>query len=98
MAIEHYDTGPKELSRRRFLGGQAEPSARAALGSGCLAFAGIACRLCDDACDAQAIRFLPQMGGHYHPELNSDRCTACLACAEICPAGAIKITGEMSHA
>ena len=98
MAIQSQDTASEGLSRRRFLGARAKRAAPVALGTGCLTFAGVACRLCDDACEVGAIRFLPQTGGHYHPKLNSETCTGCLACAEICPAGAINLAGETSHA
>ncbi|NNF80207.1 MAG: 4Fe-4S dicluster domain-containing protein [Rhizobiales bacterium] len=70
------------------------PSSEQAVGgvtisASCLAQRGVACRLCDDACGFNAIRFRPQLGGHYHPEINSDICNGCLHCLDVCPVGAL---------
>ncbi|UVE18976.1 ferredoxin-type protein NapF [Pseudomonas sp. LS44] len=65
----------------------------------CLALAGIHCRSCEDACDAQAIRFRPQLGGPSRPQLDPLACTGCGACLAPCPNQAIVlITEESAHA
>ena len=55
----------------------------------CLTRAGVSCRLCEDACEPRAIRFAPRPGGVFQPALDGARCTACLACVEVCPVHAI---------
>ena len=51
----------------------------------CLSFRGIACRLCEEACDPQAIRFRLLTAGRAVPLINAERCTGCGACLEMCP-------------
>lgn len=82
------------VSRRDLLGGKAGmsvPEAVAAIGEHCLALTGVACRLCEDACEPRAIRFRPRSGGHYHPRIERDACTGCAECIPVCPVGAMFI-------
>jgi ferredoxin-type protein NapF len=67
-------------------------SLRAVVSDQCMELAGVSCRLCDDACDPRAIRFLPQLGGRTSVEIDSDACTGCGACVSFCPAGALSIS------
>lgn len=57
----------------------------------CLAAAGIHCEACRDACAETAVRFRPRLGGPPRPELDTDRCTGCGACAAPCPSDAIDL-------
>ncbi len=59
------------------------------IGEGCLARRRIECRVCGEACDARALRFVPRLGGVAQPELVAERCTGCGACVAPCPASAI---------
>lgn len=74
---------------------QAQPAARfdhvVAIGDNCLAFRHVDCQACRDACPTQAIRFRPRRGGPFVPELETDACTGCGACIQVCPAGVIQI-------
>ncbi|MDA7964430.1 ferredoxin-type protein NapF [Ruegeria sp.] len=65
---------------------------RAVFASTCLSMNAVTCRVCQDACDAQAIRFTLQPGGRSEPALDPDTCTGCGACAGACPVGAIAFT------
>ncbi|MCP5082205.1 MAG: 4Fe-4S dicluster domain-containing protein [Alphaproteobacteria bacterium] len=91
------------VSRRRFLrhiaGNPPDnlPATRVTVAANCLAQNGVACRLCDDICTPGAIRFRPQLGGQYHPEITSDMCTGCLRCLEVCPVGALQKHEERQH-
>ena len=55
----------------------------------CLSENGVQCRACQDHCPEQAIRFRLAPGGRSKPEINTDTCTGCGACAAPCPVGAI---------
>lgn len=83
------------LSRRRLLLGRGADSRRpavAGVGPACFMAQGIACRLCEDTCDAGAFRFRPLLGGKAEVTVEESRCTACGDCLDICPAGAIALT------
>ncbi len=92
------------MSRRQFLRRATDTAASdetaqgVTLAANCLAYAGVACRLCDDACPPSAIRFKPKLGGHYHPEIDSEKCTSCMNCLDECPVGAIQANEGQSHA
>lgn len=64
-------------------------SIKAVIGPSCLARRDVVCRTCGDACEAQAIRFRPRLGGASLPELDPQACTGCGACVALCPAAAI---------
>lgn len=104
MAPAPQNRAHAQMSRRQFLRRAADaPTVEDAtlgvtLADNCLAFAGVACRLCDDACPPYAIRFRPKLGGHYHPEIDSEKCTSCMNCLQVCPVGAIQAKEGQSHA
>lgn len=64
---------------------------RAEIGSGCLAFNNIHCQSCQEHCEAQAIKFVYQLGQMPRPEVNSPACTGCGACLAACPQDAIQL-------
>jgi ferredoxin-type protein NapF len=68
--------------------GAQAPRAIAAIGPDCLAFRGVACMSCRDACAASAIRFVLARGGA-QPRIDPELCTGCADCAAICPAASI---------
>ncbi len=64
------------------------------IGDGCMAYASVECRSCQDSCDTQAITFRPSSQGIAVPKLNHSACTACGACITGCPVSAL----TMRHA
>lgn len=62
---------------------------RARVSASCLSMNGVSCRVCQDVCDHNAIRFRLQTGGRAEPVLDTDNCTGCGACASACPAGSV---------
>jgi len=64
---------------------------KASVGRDCLARRGTECRVCGDYCSVAAIRFSPRIGGPPEPEIDSNACTGCGACAAPCPAAAISV-------
>ena len=65
---------------------------RVTLGPGCLSGAGTGCRICEDHCDAAAIRFRPALGGRATPAIDPAACTGCGACIAPCPTGALTLS------
>ena len=63
----------------------------AAIDQNCLNKKGVVCRGCEDACEAQALRFPPRIGGVSIPQLDTERCTGCGACVAVCPTRAIRV-------
>jgi ferredoxin-type protein NapF len=59
----------------------------------CLSRRSVVCRLCEDACDAAAIRFRLAVGGAAQPWIDPARCTGCGACVAVCPAGSVEMAG-----
>ncbi|MGI9506278.1 MAG: 4Fe-4S dicluster domain-containing protein [Geminicoccaceae bacterium] len=84
------------ISRHAFLRGQfssVEPGGSVLLiDECCLSLAGIVCRVCQDFCDPDAIRFRPLGQGRSEPQVDLERCTLCLACAEACPVAAVHVS------
>ncbi len=66
------------------------------LGTRALAYQSVECRRCQDSCEPMAIIFRPTLSGIYQPQLNSQLCNGCGACAASCPVSAI--TAEYLHA
>lgn len=64
---------------------------KALIGPSCLPERGVECRVCDDYCGANAIRFSPRLGSCPLPEIEAERCTGCGACIAPCPTSAITI-------
>ncbi len=62
---------------------------RADVATHCLSLNGISCRICQDNCDLDAIRFKLQLGGRSEPIIDTEACSGCGACAGSCPAGAV---------
>lgn len=66
----------------------------AVIGDGCLAEQNVVCRTCGEACEANAIRFVPRIGGVAIPQLNIDNCTGCGQCLAPCPTRAIAMVRQ----
>jgi len=56
----------------------------------CLARRQVVCQTCGDACEADAIRFRPEIGLVAVPDINEELCTGCGACVSVCPERAMK--------
>ncbi|WP_078059333.1 ferredoxin-type protein NapF [Tropicimonas marinistellae] len=63
----------------------------ATVGETCLSINNVACRSCEDACEARAIRFRLEVGGKARPNIDATECTGCGACIAICPVGAVSL-------
>lgn len=59
-----------------------------AIADTCLGSQGVVCRLCEEQCEAGAIRF-PRLGGAGVPIIDAETCSGCGACIAFCPADAI---------
>ena len=59
--------------------------------TGCLLSAGIACRLCTDACDRAALRFDPRVRPVGEVRVDAEACTGCAACLSACPTGSLTL-------
>lgn len=57
----------------------------------CLSMNGVSCRVCQDNCDQNAIRFRLQPGGRAEPSLDSEACIGCGACTALCPVDAVAL-------
>ena len=83
---------PKALHRPAGEDNGAKPwPYKAIISADCLAEQKVECRSCGDFCDANAIRFSPQLNACPIPEIDADKCTGCGACVAPCPVTAIRI-------
>lgn len=57
----------------------------------CLNRRGVECRICGDACDARALRFVPARGGIARLQVDTTACTGCGDCVAVCPVDAIAL-------
>lgn len=64
---------------------------KARIANSCVETKGVACRMCEDTCEALAIRFRPQSGGRALAQIDDARCTGCGACLPACPIKAIAV-------
>ena len=55
----------------------------------CLSVKGTVCRLCEENCEAQAIRFRPAMNGRSIPFVDMNKCDGCGGCQAVCPTEAV---------
>lgn len=60
-------------------------------GRACLAEQGVECRICGDACDARALRFVPRLGGVARCSVDTAACTGCGVCVSTCPVSALQM-------
>ncbi len=65
---------------------------RAKIGPTCLAMRAVTCRLCELACEPDAVGFVSRPGRAATPLIDGNRCTGCGACLAVCPADAIRLT------
>lgn len=66
-------------------------SNRATASSDCIEMQGVMCRACEAACETDAIRFRPRIGGGSTITIAAETCTGCGACVSRCPASAIAV-------
>lgn len=57
----------------------------------CLARRGVECRVCGDACDSRALRFVPARGGIAQLQVDTAACTGCGDCLSVCPVAALSL-------
>ena len=71
---------------------------RVQVGSACLTRHGVECRVCGDACDTRALRFVPAIGGISQLQVILDSCTGCGECLGRCPASALSLAEPLPAA
>ncbi|MFC3149588.1 ferredoxin-type protein NapF [Litoribrevibacter euphylliae] len=57
----------------------------------CMAYQGVVCQSCKDACDVRAIQMKYLSSATPVPKIDVDACTGCGACVSVCPTNAIGI-------
>ena len=57
----------------------------------CLNRRGVECRVCGDACETRALRFVPARGGVAQLQVDTAACTGCGDCVGVCPVRAIAL-------
>jgi len=62
--------------------------------SDCLAYRGVACQSCQDSCDSRAIKFEYVVGRAPRPVVNTEACTGCGMCLQVCPTNAINMVSH----
>lgn len=65
---------------------------KAQIDASCLAIQGVECRVCEEQCQYDAIKFRPRARMASQPVLIQSECRACGACIQPCPAQAITIS------
>ncbi len=63
----------------------------AVVSTACVETKGVSCRMCSDACEHNAIRFRPALGGGSDLVLDAANCTGCGSCVSHCPVKAISV-------
>lgn len=79
---------PHALERRE---GRPAWAWKAVVDGRCIAAQHVECRVCAEACDARAIRMVPQQGSVAQPVVEAGACTGCGECVAPCPTGAIRM-------
>ncbi len=64
---------------------------RVDIGAACLNRRGVECRVCGDACEARALRFVPARGGIAQLRVDTEACTGCGECVSVCPVAVISL-------
>jgi len=92
------------LTRTQFLRGDwrerpvsPSPSAFAQIKPACLVRQGVYCRTCGETCEPEAIRFAPAVGRPPMPEIDTDACTGCGECVDVCPTDAVFLKQRQSE-
>lgn len=71
---------------------------RAWVADSCLEGHGTMCRACESACEPDAIRFRPMVGGRTKLSIDTGRCSGCGACVGACPVGALSVADPATRA
>lgn len=90
-------TGAAPPTRRDILMGRTD-SATVRVAETCLEERGVSCRLCEDACDEQAIRMRPMLQGRNRVHVDPEACTLCGLCLAVCPVDAILVPDQPEEA